>query len=74
MTYAKFNINQSQEIEEFCKDNDIDFIQWASGPDRIYLTTIIKKGKCERKAKITFNDFEKALKALEQTINQIKEE
>jgi len=61
----KLNINNLSKIKDFCLNNNINFVQWASHPDRIYLTTIIKKGKCERKARIVFNDFEKDLKVLQ---------
>jgi hypothetical protein len=69
---TKYNIAQTKEIKEFCKANDINFIQWASNPDRIYLTTSCKKGKCVRKAKIDFEDFESDINQLENFLEELK--
>ena len=73
--YPKFNILEIDKITNFCKENEIDFVQWVmSGVNRIYLCKIKSgKWKCERKAKIFFKDelFDEAVETLEKIIFNI---
>jgi len=72
--YPKFNISEIDKITNFCKENEIDFVQWViGGGDRIYLCKITGKSKCDRKAKIFFeNDlFDEAVETLQEIIKNI---
>ncbi len=72
--YPRFNILEIDKITNFCKENEIDFVQWViGGCDRIYLCKTTGKSKCERKAKIFFKDelFDEAVETLEKIILNI---
>lgn len=74
MSYPKFKISEVEKIGQFCKDKNINFIQWVGGSegekDRIYLCKTIGK-TCYREAKISFDcDLKEAVDLLE----KIKEE
>jgi phage-related protein len=72
--YEKLDINNIEKIEKFIKDEEIDFVQFASHPNRIYLCKVIGR-RAARKAKIKFSDFGSTYKLLESLVqkNKIKE-
>lgn len=76
MSYPKFRITEIEKIQQFCKNKEINFVQWVTGgdreKDRIYLCKAIGK-TCYREAKILF-DFDCSLHEAVEILEKIKEE
>jgi len=69
-TYKKLDINNQSSILKFIEEEDINFVQWASNPDRIYLCEATGNGSCKRKARVSFANFEEAINILEGYIEE----